>query len=120
MLILLTIFAIYLNETNGTITRLPCRWHANFSRVEENKRYSGNVFKKTTDLEYTRCLMLCVSETACSFVNFNNHAVTCELLAENENGFIQEKLSTEINWKFAAPAKRSLTAVRVVNFICSV
>ena len=118
MLILFIIFALYLNETTGLITRLPCRWHANFSHVEENKRYSGSVFKITTDLEYTRCLMLCVSEMACSFVNFNNHAMTCELLAENEDGFIPEKLSTEIDWKFAAPPKRSLAAVRVLNLIC--
>ena len=118
MLLLLTIFAIYLNETIGLITRLPCRWHANFSRVEENRRYNGNVFKKITGLEYTRCLMLCVSQTACSFVNFNNHAMTCELLAENEDGFVEGKLSTEINWMFAAPSKRSLRAVRVLNFFC--
>ena len=60
--------------------------------------------------------MLCVSQTKCSFVNFNNHAMTCELLAENEDGFVEEKLSTETNWKFAAPSKRSLRAVRVLNF----
>ena len=102
MLISLTTLAIYIHEGTSLITRLPCRWHANFSRVEENKKYRDTVLKKTTNLDYTSCLTLCISEMACSFVNFNILTMTCELLAAEENAVIQEKLSDEFNWKFAS------------------
>ena len=111
MLISLITLAIYIHEVTSLITRLPCRWHANFSRVEENKKYRDTVLKTTKNLDYTKCLTLCISEVACSFVNFNILTMTCELLVAEENAVIQEKLSDESNWKFAS-TKLNRTAVR--------
>ena len=101
---------ILLAIANTLITRLPCRWHANFSYVEENKRYIDNVINILSSVSYTQCLVACVGEQSCSFVNHNRHTMTCELINVAENGFNQEKLSSESIWTFAT-TKLNRTAV---------
>ena len=102
--------AILLAMANTLITRLPCRWHANFSHIEENKRYVDIVINILSSVSYTQCLVACVGEQSCSFVNHNRHTMTCELINVAGKGFNQEKLSSESTWTFAA-TKLNRTAV---------
>ena len=98
----LVAITILMAMTNTLITRLPCRWHANFSHVEENKRYVDGVINILSSVSYTQCLVACVGEQSCSFVNHNRHTMTCELINVAGKGFNQGKLSSEPIWTFAA------------------
>ena len=106
----LVAITILLAMANTLITRLPCRWHANFSHVEENKRYVDSVINILSSMSYTQCLVACVGEQSCSFVNHNRHTMTCELINVAGKGFNHKKLSSESIWTFAA-TKLSRTAV---------
>ena len=88
------------------ITRLECRYSANFSVRQHHKRYDDSPISKHQSIKkLSECIVLCVVSTMCSFVNYHSETFTCELMYSYEYFYYDErKLKPTVNWVFSAPA----------------
>ena len=88
------------------ITRLECRYNANFSVRYRDERYDDSPISKRQNIKkLSECIVLCVVSTMCSFVNYHSKTFDCELMYSYEYLYYDEgKLISATNWEFAAPA----------------
>ena len=96
---------IYPAHFNG-ITRLECRYSANFSVRQIHKRYDDSpIWKHQSIKKISECIVLCVVATLCSFVNYHSETFTCELMHSYEYFYYDKvKLKSAVSWVFSAPA----------------
>ena len=99
--ILLQIYPSYFTG----ITRLECRYTANFSVRYHHERYDDSPISKRQNIKkLSECIVLCIVSTICSFVNYHSKNFTCELMYSYEYLYYdKEKLKPAVNWEFAAP-----------------
>ncbi|XP_057299788.1 uncharacterized protein LOC130630339 [Hydractinia symbiolongicarpus] len=76
------------------ITRLSCKYHANFTIISDTK-YNGTVQETHSTVSGQDCASLCLSRDTCSYVNYNIIDSTCHLL-ELDSGTEQ----SASGWKF--------------------
>ena len=111
---------IHLVKSTG-ITRLECRYHANFSVRFHQKRYNDTPILKHENIKnISSCAVLCVTTSSCSFINYHSKSLRCELMHSFEYLYYDEtKLQSAVNWEFAAPAYRRqqvrITFIIVLN-----
>ena len=89
------ILIILFHFTNAFITRLPCKFHGNFSIHHDNTRYSGTVVQTVEAISKVDCVTLCVVTSSCAYINHNMITSQCELM-EIDSGNKQ----TEVGWVF--------------------
>lgn len=96
---------IYAAHFTG-ITRLECRYSANFSVRQHHKRYDDSPISNHQRIKkLSDCIVLCVVSTTCSFVNYHTGTFICELMYSYEYFYYDEvKLKSAVNWVFSAPA----------------
>lgn len=92
---------VLLVVVKGTIVRLECRLHANFSIKRKGYRYRDtplDVYFKVQNA--SACAVLCVSRNFCDFINYNHHNLNCELFHTNDYIYDIDKLKPSQNWLF--------------------
>ena len=92
---------VLLVVVKGTIVRLECRLHANFSIQRKGCRYRDtplDVYFKVQNA--SACAVLCVSRNFCDFINYNHHSLNCELFHTNDYIYDADKLKPSQHWLF--------------------
>ena len=104
-----------LHLSSGHIIRLPCKYHANFSRNQVDKRYDGTVIKAIPDYTVSKCLTSCVGNSTCSHINHKESTNECELMERDTGSMI-----TEVGWTFwttvTGSVRVSYTAINTAEF----
>ena len=98
---LLLSLLLLLVVVKGTIVRLECRLHANFSIQRKGHRYESTpleVYYKVQNA--SACAVLCVSRNFCDFINYNYHSLNCELIQTDDYIYDNNKLKPSQNWLF--------------------
>ncbi|XP_057290625.1 uncharacterized protein LOC130613291 isoform X1 [Hydractinia symbiolongicarpus] len=65
------------------ITRLPCKYHGNFSDIQYNKYSPGNVIKSIKIVNRDKCMIECVGESLCKACNYHSSTQLCDLLSSD-------------------------------------
>ncbi|XP_057317527.1 uncharacterized protein LOC130662646 [Hydractinia symbiolongicarpus] len=65
------------------ITRLPCKYHGNFSDIQYNKYSPGNVIKSIKTITRDKCMIGCVGESLCKACNYHGSTQLCDLLSSD-------------------------------------
>lgn len=101
------VLQIHLVDSTG-ITRLECRYYANFSVRFHHKRYNDTPILTHENIKnISNCAVLCVTTSSCSFISYHTKNLRCELMHSSEYLYYDEtKLQLAVNWEFAAPAYR--------------
>ena len=88
------------------ITRLECRYSANFSVRQHHKRYDDSPILKHQNIKkLSECIVLCVVSITCGFVNYHSETFICELMYSYEYFYYDKlKLKSAMNWVFSASA----------------
>ncbi|XP_057317526.1 uncharacterized protein LOC130662645 [Hydractinia symbiolongicarpus] len=68
---------------DGYITRLPCKYHGNFSDIQYNKYSPGNVIKSIKIVNRDKCMIECVGESLCKACNYHSSTQLCDLLSSD-------------------------------------
>ncbi|XP_057313475.1 uncharacterized protein LOC130654850 isoform X2 [Hydractinia symbiolongicarpus] len=72
-----------LKHVDGYITRLPCKYHGNFSDIQYNKYSPGNAIKSIQTINRDKCMIECVGESLCKACNYHSTTQLCDLLSSN-------------------------------------
>ena len=82
--------------SNAYITRLPCKFAANFSQTQKGKKLDITPVKIYGEVgKSSDCGIFCVTNPSCFSFNYNNYTKTCELLDKREGSWV-----TLTNWKY--------------------
>ena len=83
-------------RTNAYITRLPCKFAANFSQTQKGEKLDVTPIKILGEVgKSSDCGIFCVTNPSCLSFNYNSNSKTCELLDQRKGSWV-----TLTNWKY--------------------
>ncbi|XP_065064890.1 fibrinogen-like protein A [Rhopilema esculentum] len=80
-----TLFVLLMTSRCLCLTRLPCKFYADFSIILNNTADTGTVMKTISSRTVRQCTLECLSWPKCLSLNYNRGTMTCELLERRFN-----------------------------------